>query len=246
MQEAQQQFVDNAGFAGAAGAGDAEHRRLAAGEIPFLAHAREFGFVVFRFLDRGKRMADGNLVVDRHDCVRRLAVVRRDACRLCGARAAHDILDHGDQTQVHAVVGVIDAFDAVGFEFLDLLRRDRSAATGEDADVRGIALFEHVDHVFEVFNMAALIRTQRDRVGVFLQRGAHDIFDAAVVAQVHDLGTVCLDQPAHDVDRRVVAVEQAGGRDKAQRRSLDGRIVGDNGLGWRTHDRSSSLNTPAL
>ena len=44
------------------------------------------------------------------------------------------------------------------------------------------------------------------RVGVFLQRGAHDVLDRAVVAEVDDFGALRLDQPAHDVDRGVVAV----------------------------------------
>ena len=44
----------------------------------------------------------------------------------------------------------------------------------------------------------------------------------AVVAEVDDFGALRLDQPAHDVDRGVVAVEQAGGGDEAQRAALGG------------------------
>jgi hypothetical protein len=39
----------------------------------------------------------------------------------------------------------------------------------------------------------------------------------AVVAEVDHFRALRLDQPAHDVDRGVVAVEQAGGGDEAQR-----------------------------
>ena len=49
------------------------------------------------------------------------------------------------------------------------------------------------------------------RVGVLLDRGAHDIGDAAVVAEVHHLGAVRLQQAADHVDGGVVAVEQRGG-----------------------------------
>ncbi len=76
--------------------------------------------------------------------------------------------------------------------------------------------------------MAALVRTQRDRVGVFLQRRTHHVLDAAVVAEMDHLGALRLDQAAHDVDRRVVAVEQARGRDEAQRRRFGGRRAGGN------------------
>ncbi len=55
------------------------------------------------------------------------------------------------------------------------------------------------------------------RVGVFLQRRAHDVLDCAVVAEVDDFGALRLDQAAHDVDRGIVAVEQAGRGDEAQR-----------------------------
>jgi hypothetical protein len=78
-------------------------------------------------------------------------------------------------------------------------------------------------------------RTQRDAVGVFLQRGAHDVLDAAVVAQVHDFRALRLDQPAHDVDRRIVAVEQAGRGNEAQRRRLGVRFAGGNVACCRAH-----------
>ena len=120
--------------------------------------------------------------------------------------------------QRHAVVRVVDPLDAVGLELGDLLRRDRPAAAAEDADVCGTDLAQHVDHVPEVLGVAALIGADRDRVGVLLDRRADDVADAAVVAEVDDLGARVLDQPAHHVDRGVVAVEQRGGGDKPQRR----------------------------
>ena len=79
------------------------------------------------------------------------------------------------------------------------------------------ALAQHVHHVLEVFDVAALIGRQRDGIGILLQGRAHHVLDAAVVAEVNHLRTLCLNKPAHDVDRRVVAVEQTGGGDEAQR-----------------------------
>src|SRR5690606_13511254 len=107
------------------------------------------------------------------------------------------------------------------------------AAATEDADVARAAFAQHVDHVPEVFDVAALVGRQGDGVGVLLQGRAHHVLDAAVVAEVDDLRALGLDQPAHDVDGRVVPVEQAGGGDEAQRggvRLLPGKLAG-----WRGH-----------
>ena len=53
----------------------------------------------------------------------------------------------------------------------------------------------------------------------------------AVVAEVDHLRALPLDQPPHDVDRGVVAVEQAGGGDEAQRAGLGLGGRGDFGGG---------------
>ncbi len=125
--------------------------------------------------------------------------------------AAHQHLaDHALQAHALAVLGAVEAFDAVGLQFADLGRHDHPAAAAEDLDLRGAALAQQVDHVLEVFDMAALVRADRDALHVFLQRGGDDLVDAAVVAEVDDLGAHALQDAAHDVDRRVVTVEQAG------------------------------------
>ena len=58
--------------------------------------------------------------------------------------------------------------------------------------------------------------TERNGVRVFLDSGVDDFGDRAVVTEVDDLGTGGLQDATHDVDRRVVAVEQARGSDEAQ------------------------------
>gem|GEM_PF-6008912 len=157
--------------------------------------------------------ADADLVADAGH----VGVVRR-RCRVAGVAGAPDhVLDHLHQPHLHAVVGVVDALHAVGLQFADLLRGDGAAATTEHADVAGAALAQHVHHVLEVLDMAALVGRQRDGVGVFLQRRADHVFHRAVVAQVDHFRALRLDQPAHDVDGRVMAVEQAGGGDETQR-----------------------------
>jgi hypothetical protein len=48
-------------------------------------------------------------------------------------RARHHVLDHLHQAHLHAVVGVVDALDAVGLQLADLLRGDGAAAAAEHA-----------------------------------------------------------------------------------------------------------------
>ena len=247
-QEAVEQFVGHRRLAGTAGAGDADHRGLAAGQLPLLAQVGQFRFVERGLLDRREHAADLDLVVEAEMGVRVDFPTALTGTRQSGngkstltpisvARgfgAAHHVLDHRHQPHVHAVVGVVDALDAVGLQLADFLRRDGAAAAGEHADVRGVALLQHVHHVLQVFDVAALVGRQRDGVGVFLQGRAHHVLHTAVVAQVDHFRALRLDQPAHDVDGGVVAVEQAGGGDEAQRGGLDlrGRQVGGRG----THD----------
>ncbi len=102
-------------------------------------------------------------------------------------------------------------------QLLDLVRRDRAAAADHYADVTSARLSEHVDHVAEVLVVPALVGAAGDGVGVFLDRGAHDVGDAAVVPEMNDFGAVCLQQPADDVDRRVVSVEKRRRTHEAKR-----------------------------
>ncbi len=181
-------------------------------------------------------MPDRDLIVDQHLGLRRVFTCVGARVRLRGiARALDHILDHRDEAQVHAVVRMVDAFDAVALQLGDFLGRDGATAAAKYLDMGRTTVSKHVDHVLEILDVAALVRTERDRVGVFLQRGAHDVLDAAVVAQMDHLGALRLDQAAHDVDRRVVAVEQARRGDEAQRRRF-GRQIGDGRAGRRrTH-----------
>ena len=84
---------------------------------------------------------------------------------------------------------------------------------------------EQVDHVLEVLDVAALVGADGDALHVFLQRGGDDFVDAAVVAQVDHFGAHALQDAPHDVDRRVVAVEQARGGDEAH--LVGGAVVGE-------------------
>ena len=181
LQEAQQQLVDNRRLSGAAGASKSDHRRALAGQLPFLAAAHQLGLGKQPFLDGREHLADADLVVDVH-------LGRRAGVEAVAVGARDQVVDHPGQAHLGAVVGVVDVLDALRMQHRDLFRRDGAAAAAEHADVAGAALGEHVHHVLEELVVAALVAGQGDAVGVLLQRGAHDVFHRAVVAQVDHLG----------------------------------------------------------
>ena len=57
-------------------------------------------------------------------------------------RALDEILDHRLQTQLHAIVRVVNALDAIVHQRRNLLGRDRTAASAEHPDVRTTHLVE--------------------------------------------------------------------------------------------------------
>ncbi len=139
------------------------------------------------------------------DGVERWHVIRQGDVALLDHRG-----DHPDEAEALAVLGGEDADPLLGEEG-DLLGDDHAAATAVDPDVPGASALEEVSQVGEVLDVPALVRRDRDALYVLLDRGTHDRLDAAVVPEVDDLAALGLEDPAHDVDRRVMPVEQAGG-----------------------------------
>ena len=235
------ELVGDGALARSARAGDADDGHGRAGRRPLRAQpiARRLGHDLV--LERRERARDRQ--VGRRS---RLGGERRE---LLDARGALDqVGDHPLEPELLAVAREIDALHPVRLELGRLARGDRAAAAAEDADVPGALLAQHVDRVLEVLEVAALVGADRDPVGVLLDRGAHDVGDAAVVAEVDDLGAGRLDQPAHDVDRRVVPVEERCRGDEAQRRALrrDLVLVGAKIDGGRAHDRHCSFALASL
>ena len=89
---------------------------------------------------------------------------------------------------------------------------------GANAQVIETQITQPIDHVAEKLNVTALVGTDGNCVGVFLDGCQHDVEDTPVVAQVDHLDPLGLDQATHDVDRGVVAVEQRCRGDEPQRR----------------------------
>ncbi len=103
---------------------------------------------------------------------------------------------------------MVQARDAVRVQLLDLLGQDGPAAAAEDLDMTRALLFEQVVHVLEVLGVPALVARHGDSVRILLDRSVHHILHTAVVPQVDHLGAGALDDPPHDVDRRVMPIEK--------------------------------------
>ena len=114
-------------------------------------------------------------------------------------------------------------------QFSNLGGNDDAAAASEYLDARAAAFFQQVNHVFEVFDMPALIAGHGDGMCVLLQSSGHDFVNRAVVAEVNDFSAVGHQNAAHDVDGGVVTVEERGRGDKA---NSVGRFVFGGLLGW--------------
>src|SRR5258706_15387246 len=136
-----------------------------------------------------------------------LEVLRRVLRQVLVAALEH-VVDHALQAHLLTVLGRVNARDAVGLKLADLVCDDHAAAAAESLDVLPAAAAQQVDHVREVLDVAALVRGDRDALHVFLQRGRNDFVDRAVVAEMDHFRAARLQDAAHDVDGRVVAVEK--------------------------------------
>ena len=145
---------------------------------------------------------------------------------------ADQLVDHAGQAEPLAVLGREDG-DAPRPECGDLLRHDDAAPAAEHLHVPGTGLGQAVDEVAEVLDVPALVGREGHALHVLLEGRTDDGVDAAVVAEVHHLRALALQHPPHDVDRRVVPVEQAGRRHEPHRvdRHVQGRAAGLRGAG---------------
>ena len=210
--EAPHQFVGQRALARAARAGDAERRhrglRRAGQQFGPQLRGHDAGLEARDQPRQRARLREPVAGVQRRErtrqVVREVGVGRRD-----------DLVDHPLQAELLPVLGREDPRHAVLVQFRDFGGDDHAAAAAEHLDVAGAALAQQVQHVLEELDVAALVGRDRDAVGVLLDRAVDDLLDRPVVAQVDDLAAGCLQDAPHDVDRRVVAVEEAGGRDEA-------------------------------
>ena len=202
--ETAQQLVRQRGLAGATSTGDAEHRHAAGGcrraqigklRIGHLAGLDE------RDRPRQRPLTAGEEPREIHSTV----PARRHI-----ARSDHRV-DHHGQAQLLAILGREDARHPAPMQLLDLRRNDHTATAAVDPDVAAPFLAQAVEQVGEVLHVPALVGADRHALHVLLYHSAHHILDAAVVAEVDHLCALRLEDAPHDVDRGVMAVEQARG-----------------------------------
>jgi hypothetical protein len=99
-------------------------------------------------------------------------------------------------------------------QLFDLGGENGAPATSEDFDI-GFGLPQQVDHVLEKLDVATLVGSEGDPLDIFGDGAAHDLGHRPVMTEMDHLGPGGLEQPAHNVDGGVVAVEQGGGTDQA-------------------------------
>jgi hypothetical protein len=116
--------------------------------------------------------------------------------------AGEHVVDHSRESEPAPVLGRVDPGDAIGFEFGDLGGGNGATAAHHHPDVCGAELSQHVDHVAEIFVVAALVAADGDGVGVFGDGGAHDVGDAAVVPR-------CTTSAPRDCSRRRIMLMAA-------------------------------------
>ena len=186
--------------------GDAKDRRLRGGQARGESLA-QIGDALGLVLGERDETAEGLGITLRHLGPRGIEVNG-------GARAvtaAQQVVDHPLEAHRAAVIGGVDARDAVAVEFLHFRRKDGAAAAAEDQDV-GAALGRRSC----MYLKNSSVRPDRgdgDRRGILLDGALDDLGGAAVVAEVNDLGTGSLNDAAHHVDRCIMPVEKGRGGD---------------------------------
>jgi hypothetical protein len=75
---------------------------------------------------------------------------------------------------------------------------------------------ELIHHVPEILDMPALVGRDCNGISIFLNGCTNNIQYAAVVTQMDYFSALSLDQAPHDVDRRIMAIEQRGSGNESQ------------------------------
>ena len=202
--EAPQQLVGQRRLTGPARSGDAEHgNRLGWQRLPdTLCQAGGPSG-----LEHGDRTRQRSRAAAEHGVQARLIRAQVDVAR------RDQLVDHAGQAQPLPVLRREDRYSAVSQQG-DLLGHDDAAAAPVHLDVTRPELGEPLHKVAEVLDVPTLVGRQGDALRIFLDRGACHYLDTAVVPEVDHLRALALQHPPHDVDRRVVAIEQACGGDE--------------------------------
>src|SRR6266436_7642107 len=95
--------------------------------------------------------------------------------------AAHQhFANHSGEAHALAVLWTVEAGHAILLQLADLSRHYHATTTAEHADVLPAPLFEQVDDVLEVLDVAPLVRADGDSLRVLLECRGDDLFDRAI------------------------------------------------------------------
>ncbi len=225
-------FIGQRTLAGAACAGDAQHRHLGGvGRLVQRLDQLRIDRIQFERADHaGQRTPALRQVLVREGGDR----CRRLATQIVVAFGDHEP-DHSLQAHLLAVFGREDARHTVVVQLLDFGRDDNAAATAENANAFAAPLPQQVEHVLEELDVPALVARHRDALHVFLQGSRHDFFHRTVVPEMYHFGAHALQDATHDVDAGVVAVEERRRGDEAHLvlRSVAGELLDFGQVGHR-------------
>ena len=236
--EAAYDLVGQRRLARAAGAGDAEHGHDATlGGRPDLVEQRR---VEASALGAGDGARDGEAVTGE-DLLGRHRTLGPEVDVAVG----DDGVDHPHQAHLLAVLGGEDR-DARRAQTGDLRRDDDAATAADDLDVARTLGAQRLHEVLEVLHVPALVGRDRDALDVLLERGGHDLLHGAVVTEVDHLAALAHEDPPHDVDRRVVPVEERGRGDEADRVLRDVEVGHAQIVGLPSITRESRRGTAAV
>ena len=84
--------------------------------------------------------------------------------------------------------------------------RDGAAAAAENLDVVRAFFAQKIDNVREKFDVPAVVTRDADRPHVFLDRGADDVANRAMIAEINHLDPVPDELEVDRIDRAVVPV----------------------------------------
>lgn len=118
------------------------------------------------------------------------------------------MVDHALEAQGATIIRRIDAVDAISMQLVDFGGQDGTTAAAKEFDVTGAFFAQQIVHVFEKFDVPALVTGNGDGLRIFLDGAVHNFGHRAVVAQVNHFCTAALQDAPHDVDGSVVSVEQ--------------------------------------
>ena len=120
------------------------------------------------------------------------------------------IVDHPLQAHGPTIIGGINTVDSVAVEFFDFDGKDGTTSASKKANVRASPVPQQVVEVLEKLQMPPLVGGDGNGLSVFLHGTVYNFGGRTVVTQVDDFSSAFLEDTAHNVDGRIVAVKKRG------------------------------------